>query len=417
MNFQRLISLTKGYFSRKKLQALLADLVSKYKDLLEKYNRVVKEKEALEEEVKRLKSLQVADRIKSVNQQANKPSSKQAEWEIKGVGNDGQGKKKRRGKKGRKGAGNKPKNKEVTRKELVVVEKCANCGKDLRDKPSLESENRRIIEDIPDLPMALEVIQVIQEKKYCNDCQQVTTGRSILALPNADIGLNTTVLAAFLWISMCLPFTRISSLLKHLYGQKLSTAGLSAHLIRVSKILEVVYEEILEELRLAVKIHADETGWRVNGKKWWLWVIGNEQGAYYIIDKSRGKDVVHRMLGEIFLGVLIVDGWKAYLSVMCEQQSCMAHLLRKIRKIFAAFPKLRSVYKFYIKFRKILRDGQRLQKQRDSLEDHVFKRRLKRLHDRLDELLKWRNPNDILKDIIKKVKKSKTSDINFYRTC
>ena len=115
-----------------------------------------------------------------------------------------------------------------------------------------------------------------------------------------------------------------------LYGQSVSTSGLCAPVITVGKILKPVYEEILEILeilRKAKQLHADETGWRVNGEKWWLWIIGNEDAAYYTIDKSRGKDVVHRLLGEVFLGLLIVDGWKAYLSLIGEQQSCMAHLL------------------------------------------------------------------------------------------
>ena len=144
-----------------------------------------------------------------------------------------------------------------------------------------------------------------------------------------------------------------------------------------------------------------------------MWVVGNKDWAYYTIDKSRGKDVVRRMLGEVFLGVLVVDGWKAYLSLECEQQSCMAHLLRKIRKLHKAFPNLRSVFKFYLKFRKILRDGERLQRNQEKLGDIVFQRRLRKLHVRLDQLLAWANPNDILKQIIKKAKNQRERTLTF----
>lgn len=131
--------------------------------------------------------------------------------------------------------------------------------------------------------------------------------------------------------------------------------------------------------------------------------------------KSRGKDVVKKTLGEIFEGVLVVDGWGAYLSLICEQQSCMAHLLRKIRKLHAAFPKLRSIRAFYVKFRKILRDGERLQKQRKQLGEEVFDRRLKKLHQRLDKLIKWENPNEILSDIIKKVIRQRPRILTFVK--
>lgn len=80
----------------------------------------------------------------------------------------------------------------------------------------------------------------------------------------------------------------------------------------------------------------------------------------------------------------------------------MAHLLRKIRKLHAAFPGLQGVRAFYVKSREILRDGEGLQKQKTHLEEDVFNRRLQKLHNRLDELSKWENPNDVLADIIKK---------------
>lgn len=399
-------------FSKKRLLELLDQLRTRYKELSNSYEELVKKNEELEKEVKQYEEKERQLKIKEVNASSNKPSSKQAEWEDKGVGNDGKGKKKGRGKKGRKGAGNKPKNKEINRKETAKVEACDNCGKDLKDSPSLASKNTRIIEDIAP-PKKTEIIQVIQEKKYCNICKRVVTAKSKLALPKASIGLNTTIQLVYMWVSMGLPFTRIALYLQDFFLQNISTAGLSKHVILVAKVLRPVYTEILEDIKNSEIIHADETGWRVNGKKWWLWVFGNEESAIYTIDKSRGKDVVRRILGEIFLGVLVVDGWQSYLFLICEQQSCMAHLLRKIRKLYASFPKLRSIMKFYLRFRKILKDGERLQAQRKKLSAAVFQKKLTFLHNRLDELLKWRNPNDTLQLIIKKVKKQRPRILTF----
>jgi hypothetical protein len=103
--------------------------------------------------------------------------------------------------------------------------------------------------------------------------------------------------------------------------------------------------------------------------------------------------VVRRVLGELFIGVLVVDGWRAYLALSCEQQTCMAHLLRKIKKFREAFPHLVDIVKFYMKLRRILRDGERLQKSREELGEEVFQRRLKRLKDRLAALVNGPNPD------------------------
>ncbi len=99
-------------------------------------------------------------------------------------------------------------------------------------------------------------------------------------------------------------------------------------LIRIAGLMKPVYQEILKDIKAGVTLHADETGWRVRGKNWWLWVFGTPDTTYFTVDKSRGSAVVRRVLGEIFFGVLVVDGWSAYLSLICEQQSCMAHVLR-----------------------------------------------------------------------------------------
>jgi transposase len=350
--------------------------------------------------------------VQEVNKQVNQPTSKQAEWELKGVGNDGQGKKQGRGSKGRKGAGNKAKQRPLTHHESAKVENCDVCGRDLTAQPPLQTQSVRIIEDIPSTP-ALQVIEVRQEKKYCTHCRKVVTASSELALPGTDMGLNTTIKSIYMWVNLCLPYTRLTSYLKTFFGQIVSTAGLASHMTMVAKIMKSVYEEIAEDVKSSLHIHADETGWRINGELGWLWVFGNADTAFYTIDNSRGSDVVKKILGEIFGGILVIDGWKAYLFLICEKQSCMAHLLRKIRKFHFAFPHLGTIFKFYIRFRKILRDGERLQLQRNHLREEVFKRRLGKLHDRLDALLRWPNPNAILKDIIDKVERQRPYILTF----
>lgn len=426
MSLSSILSATVSYLvmlPKKKLLQVLKLLTESYKSLLneniELENRIKllesefellsKEKDALEKSI-------ISEKVKKVNQESNRPSSKQAEWENKGedlsgVGNDG---KKNRGsdesdgsdgKKGRKGAGNKSKERKIDIHQNVVleVEFCGKCGKDLGENANLSSVNSRQIVDIPAPIEKVEIIEVYQYKKYCSDCQTVSTAKTDLALPNSDIGLNTVVKVIFLWVSMSLPYTRIQSYLSTFFALRISTSGLSTKIIRVSEILKSVYEEILEDVKSSNILHADETGWRVNGKSWWLWVFGTKEEAIYTVDKSRGQDVVRRILGEIFLGVLIVDGWRAYLFLVGQQQTCMAHVLRKIRNFHAAFPDMADVYLFYLKLRKILRDGVILQEQRLQHSDTIFKNKVQKLHTRLDELLKWENPSNILEQVIKKV--------------
>jgi cell division septum initiation protein DivIVA len=390
-----------------------AKLIKALIELRDKYLQSQARVKQLEKQIAELKKKVEHEKIKDTNKQVNKPSSKQAEWEKDNSKDKGKNRRERRNRKPRKGAGNRPKNLVPNSEQTASVDRCDLCGKDLSAQRALESANERIIEDIVAPPQETVVTLVKQQKKYCADCKEVTTAKSDLALPGADMGLNATVLVCYLWVALCLPYTRIKEYLQSFFKLSVSTSGLSRHVIRVAAIMRDVYAEILNDIKHSGILHADETGWRVRGRNWWLWVFGTPDTAYFTIDKTRGSAVVRRVLGKIFFGVLVVDGWSAYLSLLCEQQSCLAHLLRKIRKFRDAFPHLTDIVEFYLKFRRIIRDGERLQKNRDQLGELVFKRRLKRLKKRLADLLQWPNPDNVLKEIIKKVKRQQPRILTF----
>ena len=222
--------------------------------------------------------------------------------EAKGVGNDQTDRPCGRGKKKRNGSGNKRKTKKPTRKAKAKIKCCPNCARDLSSEKPLKSVNTRLIEDISEVSEP-EVIEVTQEKRYCPGCQQVVTAKTELALPKSDIGLNVTTLICYLWVSLGIPFTRLSKYLQDFFCFDITTSGLSRHVIRVSVIFKEVYDEILEDVRTGSILYADETGWRVNGSPWWLWVFGTEGAAYFGADKSRGGDVVLRVrVGESVSG-------------------------------------------------------------------------------------------------------------------
>ena len=391
----------------KLVKALIA-LRDKYLQLQSSVNQLEKENTQLKEQLEK-------DKIKATNKEVNKPSSKQAEWEKGGSKKKDKGKKKRRGRKQkpRQGAGNRTKNIKPNQTATASVEQCDLCGKDLSNQPPLKSTNERIIEDIPDPPEETNVTLVTQQKKYCGDCQEVITAKSDLALPGADIGLNATVLVCYLWVAVCMPYTKIKEYLGTFFRFSISTSGLSRHVIWVAEIMKSVHAEILMLINNGSILQADETGWRVRGSAWWLWVFGTQDAAYFTVDKTRGSTVVRRVLGEIFFGVLVVDGWNAYLYLLCEQQSCLSHLFRKIRKFRDAFPHLTDIVKFYLKFRRIIRDGERLQHNREELGEIVFQRRLARLKKRLADLVNWPDPDSILEEIIKKVKRQQPRILTF----
>ena len=63
------------------------------------------------------------------------------------------------------------------------------------------------------------------------------------------------------------------------------------------------YEEIGNAARTSAVLHADETGWRVNGKTYWLWCFTNQDVTYYVIDRSRASPVVLRFFKKAYDGI------------------------------------------------------------------------------------------------------------------
>jgi len=351
-------------------------------------------------------------KIKDINQHVNQPSSKKPEWDKDGNPKPkATGKKKKRKK--RPGCGNVRKS-SLTPDEThsIPLESCPCCNNDLSSKKG-KADSGRIVEDIAAPAEKTTVYKEVTESKWCEHCKKMVSSTSERALPGSDIGLNTLIEMAYLWVMCALSFPKIRDYYIAFKTLTLSTAGISRKMVRLSILLQPVYDEILNDVKQGTKIWADETGWRVKGKLWWLWIFANERSAYYWADKTRGGPVVERILGQVFFGILIVDGWHAYTKIVCDRQTCMAHIFRKIRAFIDAFPQYRSIMTFYLKLRKIIRDGEKLQAARCDLSKLVFRRRLRALEQRLDELLRWKNPNDTLKEVIKKVHRQKEYILTF----
>ncbi len=367
---------------------------------------------ALTEQLTRHQQQQYDQQQQEINKTVNQPSSKKPEWDKDG--NPGQGKTKQRKLKRSKqpGSGNQRKTRAPDETHFTPLDECPECGDNLSKRRGTVTVGRTV-EDIDPPAEKTTVATEIGEMKWCPRCKKMVSSTTESALPGSDIGLNATIEIAYLWVMSALSLPNIQALLSAFNALSLSTAGISRMMIRLSGIMQPVYDEILTDVKHGAHIWADETGWRVKGKLWWLWIFANQRSAYYWAEACRGSPVVERLLGPVFLGVLIVDGWGAYNKLACAKQTCMAHIFRKIRAFIDAYPQYRSIMTFYLKLRRIIKEGQRLQKARGELGEVVYERRLKALHRRLDTLLKWKNPNAVLKEVIKKVKRQRQHILTF----
>ena len=79
-------------------------------------------------------------------------------------------------------------------------------------------------------------------------------------------------------------------------------------------------------VRASAAVAADETGWRVAGRRQWLWVFVGDDVTVYLIAPGRGYEQAASVLGEDFSGVLERDGWAPYRRFEhARHQTCVAH--------------------------------------------------------------------------------------------
>jgi hypothetical protein len=99
--------------------------------------------------------------------------------------------------------------------------------------------------------------------------------------------------------------------------------------------LKRVHEMLIERLKGEGHLHIDESGWKENGAKRWIWAFRAEKYAVFIIRGSRGEGVLEEVLGESFGGIISCDFFGAYRKFErvtgALLQFCWAHFIREVR--------------------------------------------------------------------------------------
>jgi transposase-like protein len=267
---------------------------------------------------------------------------------------------------------------------------CPKCHGPIRP---CRSARTRVIEDIP-----AHITPVVTEhtirRYWCPGCR--TTVESVVtdALPGSTFGLRVVVLSAWLHYLLGTTLAQIIDVFNFHLQFKLSAGALVSMWQRLREILFAWYLEIQNQALSSAVLHADETGWRVNGKTHWLWCFTSTDITYYMIDRRRGSPALKRFFKKEFAGVLVTDFWGAYNAVVCAaKQKCLPHLLRDIKHTQHYHNPGGDWPSFSKQLKRLIRDSIRLSKHRNKLSAERFTVRQQRLKQRLHDLLAqpWEN--------------------------
>jgi len=272
----------------------------------------------------------------------------------------------------------------IDRREDHTLSACPKCQGPVRP---CRSPRTRIIEDIP-----ADITPVVTEhtihRYWCPQCRDTVEPVVPDALPGSTIGLRVVVLSAWLHYLLGTTLAQIIDVFNFHLQFPLTSGGLVQMWHRLREILLAWYLEIQAQALASAVLHADETGWRVNGKTYWLWCFTSKDVTYYMIDRKRGSPALKKFFKNEFAGVLVTDFWGAYNAVVCAaKQKCLPHLLRDLKRTAHYHNPGGDWPEFSKQLKRLIRDSIRLSKRRGELSAERFASRRQRLQQRLHDLL------------------------------
>lgn len=193
---------------------------------------------------------------------------------------------------------------------------CPRCGHPMKEMGGDASD---ITELVAVVTRSYVIERHIQHKYRCNQCHHIDTA----------LGVETRLVKGGRYDLTFAVEVALDKYLDHLplerQARRMGRAGLQVtsqtlwdQLVVLYTLLFPTFKALSERVRTAKLLHADETSWRMMGKKrskkWWLWLLVGDKGALFELLPSRGNSSAKSILRD-YDGLLVADGYGVYRSL------------------------------------------------------------------------------------------------------
>lgn len=212
--------------------------------------------------------------------------------------------------------------------ENIQPNYCRECGRELSDIEGVE-EYREECVGVRITPV-VKRLRFLKKTCTCGCCNRVEYTRR-----KNPVYLSSGIraLVVYLNIVMCMPYNRIKSFLHDVMRIDLSEGSIRNFIERAGDKADAICDRIASELVKSPVAGADESGFYINGKLNWAWILQNPRLTLTWIAKGRGAREMDDRFGQNALEntVLTTDRHSAYFSMKVKgHQICIAHLLRNL---------------------------------------------------------------------------------------
>lgn len=220
---------------------------------------------------------------------------------------------------------------QVTRVIEMLPDSCKRCKRRFTEREkraALENNvHRHQVTELPEIKPEITEYQFGSVVCCCGESNRVPIPPEI----RSSSGPRLVALVSYLTVFCRMPRRKVEQLLESALGTSLALGSTQRHVEETSQALQAPHQELEQQLRHEPVLNGDETGWRKDGEKRWLWVLVARLFAFFVIARSRSSKVLEQLLGPVFAGILCTDRFSAYIKYHKGiAQFCWAHLKRDL---------------------------------------------------------------------------------------
>jgi len=202
---------------------------------------------------------------------------------------------------------------------------CRRCA-----HPLLGDDPNPLIHQVADLPKIEPIVDQFRlHRLTCPGCGATTCGALPEGVPTGNFSPYTQAVLATLAGAYRLSKRQIQQLASDLFGLSISTGMISKLERQSAEALEAPYQELAAAVHQGDVIHADETSWREQRRKAWLWVAVTAMATVFTIARNRTAAVARAVLGTREDSIAVTDRLGSYDWIVgSHRQVCWSHLRR-----------------------------------------------------------------------------------------
>ena len=202
---------------------------------------------------------------------------------------------------------------------------CRRCGHGL-----LGEDPAPLIHQVAELPRVEPFVDEYRlHRLACPGCGATTCGTLPPGVPTGRFGPYLQAVLTVFAGAYRLSKRQIQQLSADLFGLTISTGMISKLERRGAEVLEAPYNELAVSVHSCEAANIDETSWREDRKKAWLWTTVTRIATVFTIAQHRSGDVARALLGSEPNQVVGSDRFGAYEWIAARwRQICWAHLRR-----------------------------------------------------------------------------------------